>query len=80
MKAAKAKVFESNAVSLFDLFLAKDRQIPERKFYGQQTELTKVQLYPKMGGESDQAEGMRKDASDALENKNHLDQQVRLSQ
>ena len=47
-----------------------------RKFYGQQTGLAKVQLYPKMGGESDQVDGVRKDGSDALENQAHLDAQV----
>ena len=47
-----------------------------RKFYGQQTGLAKVQLYPKMGGESDQVDGVRKDGSDALENQVHLDAQV----
>ena len=64
-------------ISLFDLFVARERQVPDKRFYGQQTERTKVQLYPKMGGESDNAEGQRKDGSDVLENKNHLDAQVR---
>ena len=31
-----------------------------------------------MGGESDQVEGVRKDGSDALENKAHLDAQVSI--
>ena len=65
--------------SLFDIFKAQDDQIESRKFYGQQTGLAKVQLYPKMGGESDQAEGVRKDGSDALENQAHLDAQVHFN-
>lgn len=68
---------QSEPISLFDIFSNKEKMFPARKFYGQQTERTKVQLYPKMGGETDQAEGMRKDGSDALENKNVIEKQVK---
>ena len=73
-KVAKIETFRNP--SLFDIFKAQDDQIVPRKFYGQQTGLAKVQLYPKMGGESDQVDGVRKDGSDALENQAHLDAQV----
>jgi len=72
-KVAKIETFRNP--SLFDIFKAQDDQIVPRKFYGQQTGLAKVQLYPKMGGESDQVDGVRKDGSDALENQAHLDAQ-----
>lgn len=74
----KARTFpeQTAAISLFDLFSNRERQVPDKRFYGQQTERTKVQLYPKMGGEADQSEGMRTDGSDVLENKKHLDAQV----
>jgi len=64
---------QSAPISLFEMFLAKEKQIPDRRFYGQQTTHSKVELYPKMGGETDQTENLRKDASDALENKADLD-------
>ena len=66
----------SKSVSLFDLVKSHDDEIKPRKFYAQLPGLTKVELYPKMGGESDQLEGLRKDGSDAMENKAHLDAQV----
>lgn len=63
-------------LSLFDLVKTHDDEIKPRKFYAQLPGLTKVELYPKMGGESDQVDGTRKDGSDAMENKQHLDAQV----
>ena len=66
----------SKSVSLFDLVKSHDDEIKPRKFYAQLPGLTKVELYPKMGGESDQVDGLRKDGSDAMENKAHLDAQV----
>ena len=68
------------AVSLLDMFKVKDEKIQPRKFYGQEAGLTKVQLYPKMGGESDQIDGMRKDGTDAMENKNVIDPQVTIDE
>ena len=67
---------QSAPITLFEMFLAKEKQIPDRRFYGQQTTHSKVELYPKMGGETDQTENLRKDASDALENKADLDTEV----
>ena len=64
------------AVSLLDIFKAKDEKIEPRKFYAQLTGMDKVQLYPKMGGESDQMDGVRKDGTDSMENKSVIDSQV----
>ena len=47
-------------------------------FFGQTAGIARVTLYPQMGGESDQADGLRKDGSDAMENKAHLDTQVKF--
>ena len=56
-----------------------DEKSQPRLFFGQTTGLAKVTLYPQMGGETDQADGLRKDGSDAMENKAHLDAQVNLN-
>jgi hypothetical protein len=75
METASKIVKLEKSVSLLDLFKAKDENVEPRMFYAQQTGMDKVQLYPKMGGESDQIDGLRKDGTDSMENKGIIDSQ-----
>jgi len=78
METASKIVKLEKSVSLLDLFKAKDENVEPRMFYAQQTGMDKVQLYPKMGGESDQIDGLRKDGTDSMENKGIIDSQVNM--